>query len=186
MTNQEFNILSPPGNCKPFCTGCTGYGCEWCDEGTVGPPGWFYKESNCWQGNYTSPGYDIINCANEDAEGNRFQIQHEDDTYYCYDDGFQDYGDPWCPLNYYYESGFCKRDTEVCDQGYPGNYMVGCDNPYTPQNDHLYNQYQEECVDTQVVGSPSYLYDSMCCYDSVFNGFEIFQWGTNENYIKVY
>ena len=97
------------------------------------------------------------------------------------------YGDPWCPLGYQYENGFCKQLTEICDQGYAGNYENGCDDIYNPDTDPLFNEYQKECVSRSSFAPPSVaVYDRLCCYDSVFNGYELFQWGREETYIKIY
>ncbi|MCB2219248.1 MAG: hypothetical protein KQI35_02550 [Bacteroidetes bacterium] len=105
----------------------------------------------------------------------------------CYDVAAQQFGDYWCPENYYYDEllGLCTQSTEICDQGFSGGLEHGCDTPYNPLNDTIWTQYQSDCVD-QSASAPKELYDTMCCYDSVFNGFEIYQWGKEETHVKVY
>lgn len=177
---KTIEILPIPSGCNDYCTGCTAYGCEWC------MPGWWNKETNCWDGYYVSNLPDAVLCANEDAQGERAQIAEADgDILYCDSVGSQNYGDPWCPVNYVYEEGFCQQQTAVCDQGFTNNLMYGCDNLYTPDNDLLFSEYQIDCVRQEFVVGEDY-YDSTCCYDSVFNGYELYQWGIEETHIKIY
>jgi len=63
----------------------------------------------------------------------------------------------------------------------------GCDNLYTPDDDPFFQEYQKECVNKTTSAPPSInVYDRTCCYDSVFNGYELYQWGREEDYIKIY
>lgn len=111
------------------------------------------------------------------------------DVVECDDVTAQTEGDYWCPENFEYDTdtGFCQRSTDICDQGFSGALESGCDTPYDPQNDTLWHSYQSQCVKQGTfLIPPANQYNSMCCYDAVFNGFEIYQWGTEETHIKVY
>ncbi len=104
---------------------------------------------------------------------------------YCDDEEGQNFGDYWCPKGYRYNSvfGFCVKDTDVCDQGFTGNLETGCDTPFNPQDDY-WEMYQKECVFN--INTPTGLYDSVCCPDTVFNGFQIWQQQDDTNHVKVY
>lgn len=171
----------PLQDCEPYCWNCDGYSCEGCLDG------WKYKETSCWEGEYQSEPLDIINCRNVDAQGERYEITESDgDTLYCDSVGSMNYGDPWCPLGYQFEEGFCKKDTLICDQGIGSNLQYGCDNIYTPDTDLLFSEYQKECVSRSVSAPDLVVYDQTCCYASSFNGFDLYEWGIEEDYVKIY
>jgi len=176
------DILEPIAGCEPFCPSGT---CKL---------GWFRKQTSCWEGEYVREGIDQVSdfgCRNVDPfskEGDRFEIQDKDgDTLYCDSVTSINTGDPWCPLGYQYENGFCQQLTAVCDQGFEGNLMFGCDDLYTPDDDEYYNEYQAECVGRSAY-APSKLdvYDQTCCYASVFNGYELYEWDREDTHIKIY
>ena len=108
---------------------------------------------------------------------------------YCYDvDPEQTLGDYWCPTGFYYDYAgdeVCKKWTDVCDKGFDSNLEYGCDNPFDPNDDELWKLYQEECVSQEyVVGEP--YYDSLCCLNSVFNGFYIYTDVPDTVHVKIY
>lgn len=151
---------------------------------------WYYKETNCWEGTYPGGTYPMTLCRNVNPQtGERFQLvdEEEGNTLYCDSVGSMNYGDPWCPVNYVYEDGFCIKQTAICDQGFEGNLMYGCDNLYTPDDDLFFYEYQKECVFKSSSAPPSIdVYDEICCYSSVFNGFQLYEKDRSEEYIKIY
>jgi hypothetical protein len=106
----------------------------------------------------------------------------------CHDHPLQVYGDYWCPENYeYIDDGYCIETADVCDSGFTGAFECRCDTPYDPQNDTFWFMYQSNCFDqTPSLPSDSSLYDQACCYDSIVNGFEIWQWDSTVAGVKVY
>lgn len=124
----------------------------------------------------TSTGNDIIVTKGEDGE----RIQCDDET-------AQNFGDYWCPEGFRYFEGVCEFDTDVCDKGFTGHLENGCDTPFVPSDDALWELYQEQCF-SQSPNIPSGMdvYDKACCYDAVFNNFEIWQANYGNTYVKVY
>ena len=124
----------------------------------------------------TSQGNDII--VTKGADGERIQ---------CDDKDIQNFGDYWCPVGFKYREGVCNFDTAVCDKGFTGHLENGCDTPFVPSDDALWGLYQEECFSySDNVPSGMDVYDKACCYDAVFNNFEIWQTDYGNTYVKVY
>lgn len=126
----------------------------------------------------TSSGNDII--VTKGADGERIQ---------CFDDGAQNFGDYWCPQGFEFDKikGICERETDVCDMGFLDNLQNGCDTPFSPSNDEYWGLYQEECFQSSnAVPSGMNVYDQACCFDAVFNNFQIWQSGKESKYVKVY
>ena len=82
------------------------------------------------------------------------------------------------------DTGFvCAKNTQTCDKGFVGHLVVGCDAPLVPANDN-FSSYQRDCV-SDPVGS-SGVYSSVCCFDSVFNGFELWKSNVDFSHVRVY
>ena len=85
------------------------------------------------------------------------------------------------------DTGFvCAKNTQTCDKGFVGHLVVGCDAPLVPANDN-FSSYQRDCV-FRFPPFPSVpdVYDSVCCFDSVFNGFELWKSDVNFSHVRVY
>ena len=81
----------------------------------------------------------------------------------------------------------CKKWTDVCDKGFDSNLEYGCDNPFDPNDDELWKLYQEECVSQSTELPPGIsAYDMACCFDSVFNGFNIYTDVPDTVHVKIY
>jgi len=100
----------------------------------------------------------------------------------------QYFGDYWCPQGFEYdwEKGICEYETDVCDMGFPDNLQNGCDTPLSPSDDGFWGLYQEECFSQEDVPSGMNVYDKACCFDAIFNNFQIWQSGLENKYVKVY
>jgi hypothetical protein len=126
----------------------------------------------------TSNGNDIIVTKGNDSE----RIQ-------CFDSTLQNFGDYWCPegFKYNYLEGICIFETNVCDKGFAGNLQNGCDTPFSPSDDAFWGLYQEECFQSSnAVPSGMNVYDRACCFDAVFNNFQIWQANEGSRYVKIY
>jgi hypothetical protein len=107
---------------------------------------------------------------------------------FCDDKLSQTKGDYWCPEGYLYQDtlGVCYKDTEFCDQGFYGHLQFGCDTPFSPKDDSLFSAYQNDCVFRKAVPSGVTAYDSVCCLDTIFNGFQIWREEPDFAHVKVY
>jgi hypothetical protein len=114
----------------------------------------------------------------------------------CKDSPSQSFGDYWCPVGYKYqkmnqgtpnELELCYKDYRTCDQGFAGSLINGCDySGGNPQDDPLFGAYNKECVDRFNVPPGVLAYDKVCCFDSVFNGFQLWDDTLDFSHVRVY
>jgi hypothetical protein len=108
----------------------------------------------------------------------------------------QSFGDYWCPVGYKYkkkhqgtpnELELCYKEYSYCDQGFAGSLEHGCDySGGNPQDDPLFGAYNKECVKRKIVHPGVLAYDSVCCFDSVFNGFQLWDDALDFSHVRVY
>ncbi len=118
-----------------------------------------------------------------------FLIDVNGQSLFCDDYSSQNYGDYWCPEGYHYTDtgNVCYKNTATCDKGFAGNLQFGCDSPFSPANDTLFSAYQSECVfQTPALPPGIVAYDSVCCLDSVFNGYQIWKEEPDSSHVRVY
>jgi len=177
---------------------CELYGCEgtaWNGKPCSDPVyshNLFFEDLVCEQGSFCLDG--LNDCKGDDCllclqstsangesifvefnSGNRVSCSVDEDNHY-------DYGDYWCPENFKFKDGFivdgvgfCEQKLAVCDSGFSGNLEFGCDGLFSPKND-FWGLYDSQCISAIIKADiPDHTYDSACCYQSSFNGFDLYQ-----------
>jgi hypothetical protein len=114
----------------------------------------------------------------------------------CKDSPSQSFGDYWCPVGYKYQKRqifplepieLCYQEYRTCDQGFAGSLINGCDySGGNPQDDPLFGAYNKECVSRISVPPGVLAYDRVCCFDSVFNGFQLWDDSPSFSHVRVY
>ena len=55
-----------------------------------------------------------------------------------------------------------------------------------PQDDPLFGAYNNKCVGQENVPPGVLAYDKVCCFDSVFNGFQLWDDSLDFSHVRVY